>query len=302
MDSLALALLCWIVAMNPMDVLPVDLPSGLAGVAGAPFWRVLPTADVNNTGAMAFVVIVMVIIAGIRAKGFGGFLHEWVAAPLGGNPLLWLPNMVMNIIELVSRPVSLALRLFGNMFAGELLFLLIAVLTLGAAGGPLKTAVLFIGQVILGALWSVIRLSDHPAAGLHLHDPAGGVHLDGGGESRLSAHERSARAPDMTARNTTFKGLLLGDVDHMDPLATLQAYTAIGIGLIIGLGACGACIGIGIMGSKFLEAAGRQPELMPMLQARMFLLLALIDGDFFVAVALAMMFAFANPLASLIHH
>jgi F-type H+-transporting ATPase subunit c len=88
----------------------------------------------------------------------------------------------------------------------------------------------------------------------------------------------------------------------MDPLATLQAYTAIGIGLIIGLGACGACIGIGIMGSKFLEAAGRQPELLPMLQARMFILLALIDGDFFVAVALAMMFAFANPLASLIHH
>ena len=61
----------------------------------------------------------------------------------------------------------------------------------------------------------------------------------------------------------------------MDPIATLQAYTAIGIGLIIGLGACGACIGIGIMGSKFLEAAGRQPELLPMLQGRMFILLAL---------------------------
>lgn len=154
MDSLALALFCWIVCMNAMDVVPVDLPANLAGAAGAPFWRVLPTADVNNTGAMAFVVIVMVIIAGIRAKGLGGFLHEWIAAPLGGNPLLWLPNIVMNIIELVSRPVSLALRLFGNMFAGELLFLLLAVLTLGAAGGPLKTAILFIGQVILGAVWS----------------------------------------------------------------------------------------------------------------------------------------------------
>jgi F-type H+-transporting ATPase subunit c len=82
----------------------------------------------------------------------------------------------------------------------------------------------------------------------------------------------------------------------MDPIATLQAYTALGIGLIIGLGACGACIGIGVMGSKFLEAAGRQPELMPMLQARMLLLLGLIDGDFFVAVGLAMMFAFGNPL------
>jgi F-type H+-transporting ATPase subunit c len=88
----------------------------------------------------------------------------------------------------------------------------------------------------------------------------------------------------------------------MDPFATLQAYTAVGIGLIIGLGACGACIGIGIMGSKFLEAAGRQPELLPTLQGRMFILLALIDGDFFVAVALAMMFAFNNPLQSLLHH
>ena len=154
MDSLALALFTWIVCMNMMDVVPVDLPSSLAGLVGAPFWRVLPTADVNSTGAMAFVVIVFVIIAGIRAKGFGGFLHEWISAPLGGNPLLWIPNVVMNVIELISRPVSLALRLFGNMFAGELLFLLIAVLTLGAAGGPLKTAVLFIGQVILGAAWS----------------------------------------------------------------------------------------------------------------------------------------------------
>jgi len=84
----------------------------------------------------------------------------------------------------------------------------------------------------------------------------------------------------------------------MDPIATVQAYTGLGIGLIIGLGACGACIGIGVMGSKFLEAAGRQPELMPMLQARMLLLLGLIDGDFFVAVGLAMMFAFGNPLLS----
>src|SRR5579872_4976766 len=114
MNSLALALFTWIVCMNAMDVVPVDLPSGLAGLVGAPFWRVLPTADVNSTGAMAFVVIVFVIIAGIRAKGLGGFLHEWIAAPLGGNPLLWLPNVVMNVIELISRPVSLALRLFGN--------------------------------------------------------------------------------------------------------------------------------------------------------------------------------------------
>ena len=79
-------------------------------------------------------------------------------------------------------------------------------------------------------------------------------------------------------------------------LAQIQAFTALGIGLIIGLGAIGACIGIGIMGSKFLEAAARQPELIPTLQGRMFLLAGLIDAAFLIGVALAMFFAFANPL------
>ena len=79
-------------------------------------------------------------------------------------------------------------------------------------------------------------------------------------------------------------------------LAQIQAFTALGIGLIIGLGAIGACIGIGIMGSKFLEAAARQPELIPTLQGRMFLLAGLIDAAFLIGVGLAMLFAFANPL------
>ena len=80
--------------------------------------------------------------------------------------------------------------------------------------------------------------------------------------------------------------------------ALVQAYSAIGIGIIIGLGALGACIGIGIMGSKFLESAARQPELVPMLQGRMFLLAGLIDAAFLIGVALALIFAFANPLLS----
>ncbi len=82
--------------------------------------------------------------------------------------------------------------------------------------------------------------------------------------------------------------------------ALVQAYTAIGIGLIIGLGAIGACIGIGIMGSKFLESAARQPELVPMLQGRMFLLAGLIDAAFLIGVALAMFFGIANPLLSIL--
>ncbi len=79
-------------------------------------------------------------------------------------------------------------------------------------------------------------------------------------------------------------------------LSQIQAFTALGIGLIIGLGAIGACIGIGIMGSRFLEAAARQPELIPTLQGRMFLLAGLIDAAFLIGVALAMFFAVANPL------
>ena len=82
----------------------------------------------------------------------------------------------------------------------------------------------------------------------------------------------------------------------MEQLAFIQGYTALGIGIIIDLGAIGACIGIGIMGSKFLEAAARQPELIPQLQKFMFLLAGLIDAAFLIGVGIAMFFGFANPL------
>jgi F-type H+-transporting ATPase subunit c len=90
-------------------------------------------------------------------------------------------------------------------------------------------------------------------------------------------------------------------MDKMQLLAMIQAYTGVGIGLIIGLGAAGACIGIGIMASRFLEAAARQPEMMPTLQAKVFLLLGLIDASFIIGVGLAMLFAFGNPLLAAIH-
>ena len=85
-------------------------------------------------------------------------------------------------------------------------------------------------------------------------------------------------------------------MDKLQMLAMIQAYTGVGIGLIIGLGALGACVGVGIMCSRFLEGAARQPELMPQLQAKVFLLLGLIDASFIIGVGLAMLFAFANPL------
>ncbi len=89
-------------------------------------------------------------------------------------------------------------------------------------------------------------------------------------------------------------------MENLQLLAMIQAYTGVGIGLIIGLGAAGACIGIGIMCASFLEGAARQPEMIPQLQGKVFLLLGLIDASFIIGVGLAMMFAFANPLLSVV--
>jgi len=158
LDSLSLALFTWVVAMNALDLLPADLPDKVAGAFGVHYWHVLPTADINDTFAMATVVIAVVLIVGISSKGLLGFLEEWIAAPLGKNPALWIPNIVLNLLELVSRPVSLALRLFGNMFAGELLFLLIALFTLHGLSASVGGAVLFIVQLLLGVLWSAFDL------------------------------------------------------------------------------------------------------------------------------------------------
>jgi F-type H+-transporting ATPase subunit c len=89
-------------------------------------------------------------------------------------------------------------------------------------------------------------------------------------------------------------------MEKLQMLAMIQAYTGVGIGLMIGLGALGACVGIGIMSGRFLEGAARQPELMPQLQVKVFLLLGLIDASFIIGVGLAMLFAFGNPLLGVV--
>ena len=158
MVALALSLFTWIIAMNTMDLLPLDLPGGIASLLGAQFWRVLPTADLNGTIAMALVVLLLIIFAAIRAKGGGGYLHEWVSAPFGGHPLLWVPNIILNAVELLSKPVSLGMRLFGNMFAGELLFMLIALLGFMVVGATFGSAAGFIGQILLGTAWAIFHI------------------------------------------------------------------------------------------------------------------------------------------------
>ena len=155
--ALGLALFTWVVAMNAMDLLPLDLPGSIAGLFGAEYWRVLPTADLNGTVAMAVVVLCLIVGYAIRAKGIGGYAHEWIAAPFGSNPLLWIPNFLLNVVELLAKPVSLSMRLFGNMYAGELLFMLIALLGMAFAvsiGG----ISLFVGQVVFGTAWAIFHI------------------------------------------------------------------------------------------------------------------------------------------------
>jgi F-type H+-transporting ATPase subunit a len=160
--ALSLALFTWILAMNAMDFLPVDLPAQVAAATGNDhaYWRILPTADINGTFALATVVLVLIVVFAIKAKGVGGYAHEWFTAPFGKSPFLWIPNFALNVVELLAKPVSLAMRLFGNMFAGELIFMLIALLGIAAAqsAGVLTGSLFFIGQIAMGAIWSIFHI------------------------------------------------------------------------------------------------------------------------------------------------
>jgi F-type H+-transporting ATPase subunit a len=128
----------------------------VATAFGLKFWRILPTSDLNATIAEAIVVLLMIIIFSIRAKGIGGYLHEWASSPFG----IWLfpANILMNFIELLSKPVSLGMRLYGNMYAGELLFILIALLGLAVSGWNFGSAAAFIAQIVFGAAWAIFHI------------------------------------------------------------------------------------------------------------------------------------------------
>lgn len=147
----ALTVFVWVLLMNAMDFLPVDWMAGLMKGLGAPEWRMVPTADVNTTFALALAVWFLMIFYSIKVKGMGGWIHELFCSPFGGHPLLWPANFLLNIIEYVSKPLSHSLRLFGNMYAGELIFLLLG---LWAATGLAGT----IFGAILGAGWAIFHI------------------------------------------------------------------------------------------------------------------------------------------------
>jgi F-type H+-transporting ATPase subunit a len=122
---LALTVFVWVVLMNAMDFIPADWVA-LATHPFAPHgFRAVPTADVNTTFALALTVWLLMIGFAVKVKGLGGFIHELFCAPFGTNPLLWPANFLFNCVEYISKPLSHSLRLFGNMYAGEILFLLL---------------------------------------------------------------------------------------------------------------------------------------------------------------------------------
>jgi len=130
---LALTIFLWVFLMNFMDLLAIDHAPQLAHAAGLPFLKVVPTTDPNATFGMAFGVFALILYYSIKMKGIGGFLGELTMQPFQAKSIAMktvflLPNLFLEVVNLIAKPISLALRLFGNMYAGEMIFILIAVM------------------------------------------------------------------------------------------------------------------------------------------------------------------------------
>jgi F-type H+-transporting ATPase subunit a len=147
---------------NFMDILPVDLLPAAGKAFGVEHLRVVATADINTTVGMALGVFLLIQYVGVTHKGVGVFFGEWFTAPFHahgafGKVVLAPVNLIFRLIEEAVRPLSLSMRLFGNMYAGELIFLLIACFTLGAAANHLSTYFLGLGQFAAGFIWTAFH-------------------------------------------------------------------------------------------------------------------------------------------------
>ena len=166
---LALTVFVWIFLMNGMDMLPVDVLPKIwehafvanGGDAHHAFMRVVPTADLSTTLGLSVSVLFVCLVYNIKIKGFGGCAHELVAAPFGDHWFLYPINFLMQLIEYLAKTVSHGMRLFGNMFAGELVFMLIALMggTWAWQFNPLAGMFwLGVGHVIAGTAWSIFHI------------------------------------------------------------------------------------------------------------------------------------------------
>jgi F-type H+-transporting ATPase subunit a len=153
---LALTIFAWILLMNLMDLIPIDYLPLLAHEAGLPFLKVVPTTDPNATFGMSIGVFILVIYYSIKMKGISGFVGELTLQPFGkyGVPA----NLFLEGVNLIAKPISLALRLFGNMYAGEMIFILIALMGASWAGATVGNAMLFSSQVILSLGWGIFHI------------------------------------------------------------------------------------------------------------------------------------------------
>ncbi|CAN5245278.1 F0F1 ATP synthase subunit A [soil metagenome] len=165
-SPLALTVFVWIFLMNAMDMLPVDAIPTLWHGAGPAlgfnnFMRIVPTADVSTTLGLSSSVLLVCLVYNIKIKGLGGWAHELIAAPFGDHWFLYPVNFLMQMIEFAAKTMSHGMRLFGNMFAGELVFMLIALMggTWAWQFNPLMGGFwLGIGHVVAGTVWSIFHI------------------------------------------------------------------------------------------------------------------------------------------------
>ena len=162
---LALTIFCWVFLFNCMDIMPVDFFPAAAAGAGLAHMKVVPSTDLNVTFGLSITVFILIIIFSIRFKGVGGFIGELTLHPFQSKnmlvQMLFVPiNFVMEFVPFIAKPISLSLRLYGNMFAGEMIFMLIALFTLSLGFAGLMTIggwVAVVAQLLLGSLWAVFH-------------------------------------------------------------------------------------------------------------------------------------------------
>jgi F-type H+-transporting ATPase subunit a len=154
---LALTVFVWIFLLNAMDLLPVDLLPWITERMGIPYQRVVPTADLSVTMGLSLSVLLLCIYYNIKIKGAGGWVHELFSAPFGDKWYLYPVNFAMQMVEFLAKTVSHGMRLFGNMYAGELIFMLIALM--GGAFALTATGIgLTIGHIIAGTAWAIFHI------------------------------------------------------------------------------------------------------------------------------------------------
>lgn len=157
---LALTLFVWIFFMNMMDLIPVDWLPWVASSAGIHYQKVVPTTDANATMGMSITVFILIIYFSIKIKGVAGFIGELTGQPfasdsMAGKTVFFIPNLILELVSLVAKPVSLGLRLFGNLYAGELIFILIAMIFTAGSGFVASGLSSLFGEHIPAWFWVV---------------------------------------------------------------------------------------------------------------------------------------------------